>query len=372
MKIKHMLSVLCIALGLCTPALASGTSKCPPGTFVEVHSGNCLPVRDMTGQIVEPSPITPPSLLELRQGTAPQPRPKLPTPGGIGAGIYYYNGQLQAIHGSNLQTTMIVHSTTGLDPSNSGLTWLFTTSTNRTQMGVEVVGIFFQNNPNESLGIYDWSCSVSYPCEQGTTASATNPSPAWIWVTLMSNLACYTKTELSDAGFVDQVMQYMNQTNELVAGNPPTWENEVYLLNYCDNHWDKIYQHLYVASQIDCSLNSACGWWGPILETFPSSSNAVFPQINELGFNGTSLEHDGVTSFFSPAEGPASPTPQSVFGYPEDPWELLYLDANRNYEVGNYVQDLTTQDCMHGGWRQFDFTSQNQCDNYADDYAIDH
>jgi hypothetical protein len=192
--------------------------------------------RDMTGQIVEPSPITPPSLLELRQGTAPQPRPKLPTPGGIGAGIYYYNGQLQAIHGSNLQTTMIVHPTTGLDPSNSGLTWLFTTSTNRTQMGVEVVGMFFQNNPNESLGIYDWSCSVSYPCEQGTTGSPTNPSPAWIWVTLMSNLACYTKTELSDAGFVDQVMQYMNQTNELVAGNPPTWENEVYLLNYCDNH----------------------------------------------------------------------------------------------------------------------------------------
>jgi hypothetical protein len=164
----------------------------------------------------------------------------------------------------------------------------------------------------------------------------------------------------------------MNQTKKLLAGNPPTWVNEVYLLNYCDNHWDKIYQHLYVASQIDFSLTSACAWWGPILETFPSGTISTFPEINELGFNGTSLEHDGILSYLSPAEAPLSPDPQAFFGSPAAPWELFYLDSNQNYEVGNYVQDLTTQDCMRGGWRHFDFSSQSQCDSYADDYEAEH
>ena len=42
--------------------------------------------------------------------------------------------------------------------------------------GVEVVGVY---NPGSymrgKIGIFDWSCSASYPCSGGYT------SEAWIW-----------------------------------------------------------------------------------------------------------------------------------------------------------------------------------------------
>ena len=42
-----------------------------------------------------------------------------------------------------------------------------------------------------------------------------------------------------------------------------------------------------------------------------------------------------------------------------------FLDPQRDFEVGNYVTELTAQDCEYGGWKQFGFTSQGQCINYV-------
>jgi hypothetical protein len=73
-----------------------------------------------------------------------------------------------------------------------------------------------------------------------------------------------------------------------------------------------------------------CGWWGPILETFSSGDGELFPQINELGFEHTTLIHDGITSQLPPSE--------ANFNLLSSPWNLFFLDPNQGYGVGNYFQ----------------------------------
>lgn len=85
------------------------------------------------------------------------------------------------------------------------------------------------------------------------------------------------------------MVQYTNKSVKMVEGNPPLWWNLVYLWNFCNEEWDLVYDHQFRASQRDCSSDSSCGWWGPILETFGESQ----PEINELGFEDTLLFHDG-------------------------------------------------------------------------------
>jgi hypothetical protein len=360
------------------PGTTNQTSAdCPSGTLLELHSGGCFPARDVTanGMGQQPTPVRPPSLLELRrqqrgvQSARPSAQPLrtqsgMPTPGGIGVGIIYRSGQLQAINGSELTTNMIVHPE-GLNPSNLGLDWLFTTASNRTEKGVEVVGIYPSNSPG-SLGVFDWSCSPNDPCVQGNTA------PAWVWVTVFTNLACNVKSQLTNAGYIQNVMKYNNLTTETAFASPPSWQNAVYLFNYCNNGWDLVYQHQYKVDQQDCSigcssLGFSLGWWGPIFETFPSATGDPFPQINNLGFEGTALLHDGVWSYLSSDESDASA--QADFSYPNSPWLLFFLDAKRSFEAGNYAgPELTTKNCQNSGWQKFGFAGLQQCLNYVNSH----
>jgi hypothetical protein len=55
-----------------------------------------------------------------------------------------------------------------------------------------------------------------------------------------------------------------------------------------------------------------------------------FPQINELGFEHTTLVHDGITSRLPPSE--------AYFYTLWSPWNLFFLDPNQGYGAGNYFQ----------------------------------
>jgi len=306
--------------------------KCPAGTLLEPGTESCLLVRDVTNQIrnqsksVEPM-NAPPNLLELRtkQGielrTGPSSESSMPTPGGIGGGTTFNIGALQALKSSQLHTKMYVQPS-GLNPSTLGLDWLFTTATNRIQKGVEVVGIYFRDSPSGSLGVFDWSCSNDNPCEGGNTG------PAWIWAMDYSNFSCNIRESVTQKGHQHKILQYVNKTVKLDSIDPPLWQNEVYLLNFCDKQWDRVYQHQYRDNQIDCSIYNDCGWWGPILETFPSGSGESFPEINELGFDDSLLIHDGIRSKLS--------TDETHFDTPAFPWILFNLKPNQSYGVGNY------------------------------------
>jgi hypothetical protein len=150
-----------------------------------------------------------------------------------------------------------------------------------------------------------------------------------VWTSRFNNFSCDITSIADQVGHAVQVMQYVNQTTLL--GPAPEWSNAVYLRNYCLRRWDLVWSHQYVGPQTDCSQTfGVCGWWGPILETVPSSDGEPLPQINELGFEHTTLIHDDITSQLPPSEANFNPL--------STPWNFFFLDPNQSYGAGNYFQ----------------------------------
>ena len=315
------------------------TMKIACGVFVllisllSIAHGGELPVRDLSAQIHQG--VTVPNLADLRQAYHHPMVPgvelratsetNMPVPGGLGAGIIYQAGQLHALIGSSLNVTMFVQPN-GLNPSTDGLDWLFLTATNRTADTLEIVSIYNQSGPG-SLGVFDWSCSTAWPCTGNVT------TPAWMYTEPMSALSCYITQTTDHTRLTENAMQYHNMTSGDGAGN---WLNTAYLRNYCTNTWDIIYSHAYAGTLTDCSQANSCGWWGPILETFPSSSGHPIPLINRVGFQNLSLFHDHIADRLT--DNVTTTTPGlTTFTYPIFPWVLYYLDPIRDYVAGNYV-----------------------------------
>jgi len=253
-----------------------------------------------------------PNLASLRSG---QETP--PIPGGLGAGTIYNQGALPVNNRAELSTQMIVHPN-GIDVPN----WIFTTATNRTEKTVEVVGIYIATDA--SLGVFDWSCSIDDPCPDGSVA------PAWQWTRDLTTLPCYYAMADDGGGHQHNLLSYMNSTQKRGndagrGGSRATWRNTVLVLNECTHRWERVYQHDFVASQKDCSLDAfSCGWWGPIVETFNDSPQ---PPVKELGFLDTTLRYDRGLSRLTPAE--------TTFSQPDTPWLLFHRDPNRAWGIGN-------------------------------------
>jgi hypothetical protein len=242
--------------------------------------------------------------MDLRAVGSPVP----PVPGGLGAGVVYSTGALPATTRAELYTEMIVHPA-GIAVPN----WLFTTATNRTEKTVEVVGIYI--GTDASLGVFDWSCSTDDPCPNGETGAS------WQWTRRLGELACYFKRTDDGGGHMHDMLSYRNQTRRYGRRR---WQNVVALKNYCTRHWEMVYSHDFHGEQRDCSLDNACGWWGPIIETFIDDPQ---PPIPELGFLNTRLRHDNGWSLLAPDE--------TGFAPPAPAWPLQHIDANRSWAAGD-------------------------------------
>lgn len=307
---------------LASPAMAQ--AECDKGMLYHPDTGRCAPVRDARLQVGAASmSVDVPDLAELRAQRGDVYAAEvgsIPPPGGLGRGVLYRAGALRAVEQSELYTKMFVQPS-GLAPTNMNLDWLFTTATNRVERGVEVVGIYPLDQVG-SLGVYDWSCSSGYPCPGGAT------SPNWVSVAPFSSFGCNIQSYVDQGDHLQRVMQYVNQSLKRDTGIPPLWQNAVYLWNYCDDGWDLIYLHEYRVVQSDCSV-TGCSWWGPILEEF-NYSGGPYPQIRELGYEDSSLLHDGIVSELGPAE-------TDYVSDPKIPWELFHITPNRSFGTGNFT-----------------------------------
>jgi hypothetical protein len=245
-----------------------------------------------------------------------------PVPGGIGIGTLFKSGELAVTERAELETTMFVHPA-GVEPSSGNLDWLFSTSTNRTQGGVEFVAGYQGGSPGW-LGVFDWSCTPSDPCEGGETG------PSWIWTFALETRPEYLFAVYDDGGHLQDAVRYVNRTERLAGGPTPRWRNQVLLWNEADQLWDLVYEHSYGGEQADCSV-TGCAWWGPILEDFRVDAELPLPEIRELGFQDTELRHDGQVSTLGPDE--------TDFVLPAAPWPVGHLDANGAYGAGNVFGD---------------------------------
>ena len=295
-------------------ALATEAASCPPGTLQNPDTLQCAAVVDQRARAGRARSKLPPSLETLRATRARGPERKQSlaenpdhVPGGIGAGVTYKSGALRVTSSVTLYTHMIVYPNgLGFDvPAD-----LFTTATNRTEKGVEVVG-WYREAGVHHIGVFDWSCTPENPCVGGQI------QPSWIWTRPLGDNACQL-TEMADVtGARHQSMYYANTTVSIAGG----WENRVSFWNYCTNQWDNEYVHAYTGTQQDCSA-TGCGWWGPIIENFSPLEDQPLPQ---LGFIDTRLVHDGVTSRL--------PASETDFNGPPATWDLCFIDPNTSWST---------------------------------------
>jgi hypothetical protein len=324
------LLVAALWLGSALPA-AAARPACPESTRPGPGHA-CFPTRDLRAAGLGAGPHHIPNLARqrrdqrFREGLAPS---EAPVPGGIGIGTLFKSGALPVTDLAELETTMFVHPD-GVEPSTTNLDWLFSTSTNRTQAGVEFVAGYQGANPGW-LGVFDWSCSAADPCEGGETG------PAWIWTFDLASRPEYLFTVYDDGGHLQDAVRYVNRSERLPAGPAPRWRNQVLLWNETSQAWDLVYEHEYTGEQPDCSV-TGCAWWGPILEDFRVDSALPLPEIRELGFQDTELRTDGAVSTLGPAETDWVP--------PAAPWLVAHRVANGGYGAGNVFGDAAA--CADG------------------------
>jgi hypothetical protein len=314
-------AVLALGAGACTDAGDAGAGvgtdelgdplACGDGTDYSLETGGCAPVVDETAAAAVEDPL--PDLAELRSGE-PTITP-VDTTGATtctdnapGIGTWYNDGKLLPQSHAILHTKMIAYPN-GID--NGTPCFIFTTATNRKQLGVEVVGIYHSGGtPN--LGIFDWSCSSGSPCGTKNTAS-------WVYSKSLSSLqACFLKTQDDGGGHQHPLLYYSNESKKLDSQSPPHWRNTVQLWNYCEQKWHRVYQHEYRA-------NNGQHNWSTIIE--PHLSGTA-PSIKELGFKASALFHDG--SWSTLRTDVTSFNPPSKAGFP---WRVLHRDPNRGFGI---------------------------------------
>lgn len=306
---------------------------CPTGSLPHLLTGSCLPIVDRTADFSPDAyPPTVPNLAELRMSAHGSPQPFLPkssppVPAGVlSAGVVYEVGQLKATNDALLGTYMTVH------PAGIGSLdgFAYSTATNRTEKGVEVVGMYPPDAPEGRLGIFDWSCSPGYPCSNGAIF------PSWIWEIPFADVPCWYEVDYDSGGntghFRNKLLYY-NETDRIDSGNPPLWRNKVYILNHCTHFFELVYNHDYRVNQKDCSLDNSCGWWGPIIETF----FVPLPEIKELGFDAAFLAHDGVYSDLGSDETDWVPPATSL-------WAECHRDPNSTWGIGSFEWSVPAGD----------------------------
>lgn len=327
-----LLAILAVVLVLAVSTPLTGAQSdsprdpgCGSNTAYDPRSDSCAKVTDRSDEFPA-NQVSTPSLETLRGGQGPGGASNPgdggvpdPDPGGDFAGTTYKNGSLSAATQGSLYTVMFIHGDGIGDLPTSG--WIFTTSTNRIDKGVEVVGVYDPGHYMQGkLGIFDWSCSASDPCSGGYT------SEAWIWQQPLSNFRCNMTTETNGSTHFRKMLYYNNSSTKLDRQNPPLWENKVLLWNYCNSGWDNIYTHQYRVNQDNCSGGTCrAGWWGPILEVPTSGTETT---MWELGFKDTWLLHDG--------EWSALPSSETDWWPELSPWSLFYRVANRTWSMGNW------------------------------------
>lgn len=302
--------------------IASKNPNCGINMFVDINTETCFPVYDDDYRFDSLSiPANLPDLAEMRFENYERMSfqiERLPFPQllACGAGVTYKSGMLRVNNSSNLVTEMYVRPE-GLGNLNQGR--IFTTATNRTDCGVEVLSWYAGPNSPEGykadFGIYDWSLNNC----QGS---------GWVYVRRLSDVPCFYVTTQDARGHTVKRLTYQNLTEKVQSGNPPKWRNRVIVYNWCYRLPQIVYEHTYFANQRDCSVGTECGWWGPILEPQLYDCNAL-PQIREVGFNNSFIQIDGIQYQLTSSN--------TIWNNPNSTWIIFHRTPNYEFGIGNFV-----------------------------------
>lgn len=189
------------------------------------------------------------------------PKRTIPTPGGVGYGMFYTDG-FRTLFARG--TSFFYEIVCPTPPGGNINTWLYLTATNRASKGVEAF-VSYQGQNDTRFKVFDWA-----------------RSDQWQTNIPLTNLSAYLRSVIAH-GFAVQVLPVWNSTFEIGQNR---WRNEVLLHNRVANRWELVYRFDYAST----TAEQTTGWvgsWGPIVETFQDN----YQQTNLLGFLNTMLIH---------------------------------------------------------------------------------
>ncbi|MCX5045313.1 hypothetical protein OG921_19285 [Aldersonia sp. NBC_00410] len=182
-----------------------------------------------------------------------------PTPGGVGYGMFYTAAFRTAF---NRGTSLYYEIVCPTQPAGNVNTYLYLTSTNRAQKGVEAF-VSYNGQNDTRFKVFDWA-----------------RTDHWQTDVRFADIGPYLHSAVAH-GWGLQTIQVWNSTYEIGAGR---WRNEVLLHNRAANRWDLVYRFDYNSNPAE-QIAGWVGSWGPIVETFQSS----YSGLRWLGFLNTML-----------------------------------------------------------------------------------
>jgi hypothetical protein len=194
--------------------------------------------------------------------------------GNVGYGVFFNEYSFFWTDMTAIVQNMVIPRTPGGDV----YTWLYNTTTNRSNLGVEAF-ISYYAQSDFHFKVFDWA----------------HPSP-WQIDMPYTQLGEYIYDVPNPDGVWRQLLRVVNITRQHELNH---WTNEVYLYNRYHDVWDLIYLYNYTTSspsQNTYEPGDFYGSWGPIFETFQDHDGSNTP----IGFDDSWVYQDGVVSKLAP------------------------------------------------------------------------
>ncbi len=197
-----------------------------------------------------------------------------PTPGGVGYGYWFTGSELHWEDSTVLDMLVVTPSTVGGNMDY----FLYLTSTNRSNLGVEAF-ISYYNQNEAQFKVYDWARDDHW--QTSINLPTSNPQ--------------YLTTRPDEFGHPRQMCRIRNATIYLGPGGAGyRWRNEALLFNFTLGVWDLLYSYEYstVAKEENTyQTGEHMGSWAPIVEIWTDEGD--YDNLNRIGFDLTRLFQDG-------------------------------------------------------------------------------
>jgi len=244
------------------------------------------------------------------------------TRGAVGYGIWFNDDAFLWTDVTAIVQNMIIPRTPGGDV----YTWLYNTTTNRSNLGVEAF-ISYYAQSDFHFRVFDWA----------------RPADPWQTDIPYNQLGEYIHDVQNPDGVWRQLLRVINVTQQHTLNN---WTNKVYLYNRFREVWDLVYLYAYTTnnpSQNTFQPGDFYGSWGPIFETFQNHDGSNKP----IGFDDSWIYQDGDISQLAPEnswieiDDPSLYPP--IFLVPNSAWAVGSTDGepvDQVFEAEGGVHDL--------------------------------
>ncbi|PCK04689.1 MAG: hypothetical protein COA42_18970 [Alteromonadaceae bacterium] len=293
-----------------------------------------------------------------------------PVPGGQGGGITYTGTELLWSNATCIYADYVAPKSPGGDIDG----FLYTTSTNRSNLGVEAYVSYFAQD-DFTFRVFDWAIVAA-------------GGSGWAFDIEYSDLGDYLVSREGRDGAYRQEIQTLNCTEKTGTNS---WLNKVLIVNQVTDTYDLMYTNNYTTSSDSENTyqdGDSVGFWGPIFETFENDVTNTNRGLNTkaIGSGNSILHQDGAfewlnlttASYFSgdlaiPVIYKEESNQEWLVGVTSNEFDNTFVSPSSIYSgtgsiVGEELHASTSSDSK--GWMAFGGTSSFGSTPAAGNYVV--